>query len=216
MLQAQLTLPVDVRAVLLLVCSDATRCGQSGHRFIVDVLHANRIATLSFGLRRSDGQAVSGMARSAMLGESIEMALQWLARSPALTGQPVALFGLAGAVPDCAAAAARIGPAAIRSLLLLDGRPDVASTDLARLKLPTLLMVGNADAPTLACYRGVAKAMRAPHRLEVLRHATHPVADAGAHEAIACSATRWLLEDLRRPARAGPARASARIEQLVP
>jgi len=189
-------MPVGATALVLAVHPDAGSQGLVGHRFVADVLSANRIATLSFSLT-TPGQAISGAGLcSDEATQRVLAVLDGVERKRAARGVHVALLGVGPAVASCIHAAASLGPWRIGSLILLDGHPWLTAAAVSRLRVPTLLIAGGADPMALASYGSAAAAMRAPHRLETLPLAIRPSAQAGAYEAIACAVANWLEERL--------------------
>lgn len=190
-----LHLRADTRGLVLIVHADAQSAGQPGQRFVADVLRANRFAVLSCSLRTAAEQAAPGKVEAK---HRLRDMLGWAAAQVAAKPLPIALIGVADAVPACIAVAQRQAAAALSSLVLQDGRPSRVPLLLARLRMPALLVVGAHDARTLAAHRAALLQVPAGSRLELLAQATQPVAEAGAHEAFACAALAWLMQTLPR------------------
>jgi putative phosphoribosyl transferase len=195
--QRGLQLPASARGLVVLVHADAASQLHSGHRFIADVLRANGLATLAITLRPAEEQRLGLPAPGQVeVKHRLRAVFDWLARQALPAGLPMALLGVDDAVRGCVAAAARYRPAALRSLILLDGRPDHVPKLLARLSLPTLMVVGACDARSLSRHRTALRQMNAPSRLEVLKIATRPTPAPGAHQAFAHIAMGWLAKTL--------------------
>ncbi len=193
-MQGELAVASDAKALVLIVHADSLSRRDPGHRFIADVLRAHDLGTLAFSLRTPDEELARAPSPSvAEANARIGSVIEWIARRPALADRCVALFGMAGAVPGCVAAAAQ-GGSRIYSLVLQDGRFDLVGRELKRLRAPTLLIVGGTDPRRSALNRDAMKVMKCRHRLEVLPQATQPRAATGAHEAIACAAVAWLAQ----------------------
>ena len=87
-----------------------------------------------------------------LLGRRVTDAIEWLDRRPSLAALPLGLFGAStGAAAALVAAAAR--PERVFAVVSRGGRPDLAGASLARVRAPTLLIVGGADAEVLALNR---------------------------------------------------------------
>jgi putative phosphoribosyl transferase len=196
-LPCELAMSGDAKALVLIVHPDtASRC-HPGQRFIADVLHANQLATLSFSLRTPDEERSRAPAADlAEQGERICCVLDALWQRKALSRLHFGLLGVADAVPGCIAAAARTDAGTLFSLVLLDGRPDLAIGELAGLHLPTLLVAGASDPQAVASHWAAAQVMKGTHRLEVLPHSLRDGAAPGGHEAAACVATAWVGQAL--------------------
>lgn len=192
-----LQLPASARGIVMLVHLDAADQQRNGQRFIADVLRANGLATLTVTLHAPEEQR-AGLPPpgQVQVKHRLRAVFDWLTAQQPLRQVPLALLGVDDAVRGCIAAAARFRPAALRTLLLLDGRPYHATHLLARLSLPTLMIAGACDARAQHRYRTALRQMSAPSRLELLSVATQPLPAAGAHQAVAHAAMLWLDKTL--------------------
>lgn len=195
--QRGLDWPATARALVVLAHMDRASQQRSGQRFIADVLRANGLATLAVTLHPAEEQQ-AGLPPpgQVQIKHRLRAVFDWLAMQSPTRQTPVALLGVDDAVRGCVAAAARYRPSALRSLILLDGRPDHVSKLLARLSQPTLMIVGARDARSLNRHRAALRQMTAPSHLEVLALKTQPTAAPGAHQACAHAAMRWLERTL--------------------
>src|SRR5205085_2736133 len=93
-----------------------------------------------------------------LLAQRLGPATDWLARDDATARLPVGYFGAStGAAAALLAAADRPEVTAIVSR---GGRPDLAGPSLARVRAPTLLIVGGADVPVIGLNRQARAQMR--------------------------------------------------------
>jgi hypothetical protein len=195
--QRGLQLPASARGLVVQVHADMASQLHSGHRFIADVLRANGLAILAITLWPVEEERLGMPAPGQVqVKHRLRAVFDWLLTQSTPAGLPLALLGVDDAVRGCVAAAARCRPAALRSLILLDGRPDQVPKLLERLSLPTLMVVGACDARSLSRQRAALRQMNAPSRLEVLKIATRPIPAPGAHQAIAHIAMGWLAKTL--------------------
>lgn len=189
--------PASARGLVVLVHADTASQQHSGYRFIADVLRANGLATLAITLHPAEEQRLGLPAPGQVqVKQRLRAVFDWLATQTKPAVLPMALLGVDDAVRGCVAAATRCRPAALRSLILLDGRPDQVPKLLARLSLPTLMVVGACDARSLSRHRAALRQMNAPSRLEVLKIATRPIPAPGVHQAIVHIAMSWLAKTL--------------------
>ncbi len=206
-----LQMPAQARGLVVLAHLDRASQQRNGQRFIADVLHANGLATLAVTLHPAEDQhAGLPPPGQVLIKHRLRAVFDWLATQTPTGQTPVALLGVDDAVRGCVAAAARCRPATLRSLILLDGRPYQASKLLARLSLPTLMVVGACDTRSANLHRAALRQMTAPSRLELLAMPTQPTAAPGAHQAFAHAALRWLDSTLG-PGDAPPAFAQTGI-----
>jgi pimeloyl-ACP methyl ester carboxylesterase len=76
------------------------------------------------------------------------------------------------------------------------GRPDLALPALARVRAPTLLIVGGLDGPVIGMNRQAAARLECEHRLEIVPGATHLFEEPGKLEIVARLARSWLQRHL--------------------
>jgi len=172
----------------------------SRNRFVADVLDRHRLATLLIDLLTDAEETIDD--RTAALRFDIDLladrllAIQtWAAREPELCALPMGLFG-ASTGGGAALVAAAKRPDAFRAIVSRGGRPDLAGAALARVRAPTLLIVGGADEPVIALNEIAQRQMRGETRLEIVPHATHLFEEPGALERVADLAARWFEDHL--------------------
>ena len=105
-------------------------------------------------------------------------------------------MGLFGASTGAAAAlrVAALHPEAVSAVVSRGGRPDLAGADLARVRAPTLLIVGGLDTDVLELNRAALLELRCVKQLEVVPGATHLFEEPGTLKAVARLAGRWLSQ----------------------
>lgn len=132
-----------------------------------------------------------------LLATRMSEAVDWLAREPSTRELPVALFGAStGAAAALIAAAGR--PERVRAVVSRGGRPDLAGADLARVRAPTLLIVGGRDTPVIAMNQAAAGRLGCTHQVTIVPGATHLFEEPGALEQVAQLAQDWFKLQLSR------------------
>ena len=190
----------------------------SGHRsprnnFVAERLAAAGIATLLFDLLSESEERID--ARDAalrfdipLLSARLRLATQWARAHEELSALRLGYFGAStGAAAALAAAAAAPDIGAIVSR---GGRPDLAGAALARVRAPTLLIVGGEDHPVLALNRQARGQLTCPSELAVVPAATHLFEEPGALEQVAALAAGWFARHL------GPTRTAHRTSSPLP
>lgn len=192
-----LQMPTSARGLVIVVHPHGASRRRSGHCFVTDVLHANGLATLAIDLHTAEEQLRGDPAPGLVqMRYRIRAVFDWLSTQAVLGNRPVAMLGIDDAVTGCIAAAARHRPAALRSMVLLDGRPHQVAHLLSRLSLPTMFIVGRCDTRSAQRHRASIRLMTAPSRLELLPLSTRPIAATGAHQAFALAAMGWFAQSL--------------------
>jgi putative phosphoribosyl transferase len=131
-----------------------------------------------------------------LLTERLAEAARGLAREPQTKGLPVGLFGASTGAAAALEVAAEM-PDAIRAVVSRGGRPDLASrAALAKVKAPTLLVVGGDDFGVIELNERAYAALACEKRLEIVPGATHLFEEPGKLEAVARLAAQWFTRHL--------------------
>jgi putative phosphoribosyl transferase len=174
--------------------------GSSRHsprnRQVAGRLQAAGYATLLIDLLTEAEERVDAVTRAlrfdvGLLAGRLTAAADWLTGHAGTSGLPLAVFGAStGAAAALTTAADR--PDLVGAVISRGGRPDLAAGDLARVRAPTLLVVGGADQQVLELNRRAAARLGAPHDLVVIAGATHLFPEEGALEQVVDRSIRWL------------------------
>lgn len=195
-LGGSLTLPDAARGVVVFAHGSGSSRFSPRNRQVADVLHAARIGTLLMDLLTEGEEEVDLRTRElrfdiALLGERVVAAVDWAAgQSPSL-----GLFGAStGAAAALVAAAER--PELVAAVVSRGGRPDLAGDALARVRAPTLLIVGGDDSAVLDLNRRTLELLESETRLEIVPGASHLFEEPGTLDRVAELARDWFLERL--------------------
>jgi dienelactone hydrolase len=190
-LDGYLAVPDGARGVV--VFAHGSGCGRHSprNRFVAETLHEGGLATLLFDLLTEEEDFQERFTHQprydiGLLAHRLIDATDWLARRPEASGLQVGYFGVStGGGAALVAAAER--PAAVGAVISRIGRPE-----LARVRAPTLLIMGGADAPVIDLNRRAMARMSAPVSLEIIPGATHQFDEPGALERVAQLVRRWF------------------------
>ncbi|MFF8941533.1 phosphoribosyltransferase family protein [Streptomyces sp. NPDC014864] len=195
-LAARLTLPTSARAVVTFAQGSGSSRHSPANRYIADALQRAGLGTLLLDLLTEDEERNRhNVFDILLLARRLDAAARWLRRETAL---PVSYLGVstgAGAALEAAAS-----DDDIRAVVSRGGRPDLASpAALARVRAPTLFVVGGLDTRVLSLNRLAADWMHCDHRVAVVPDATHHFTEPGALEAVAELARDWFTAHPVRP-----------------
>jgi dienelactone hydrolase len=200
-LEGELVIPPGARGVVLFVHGSGSSRHSPRNRFVAEALQAGGLGTLLFDLLTPDEEHRERFTRHlrfdiGLLARRLIAATDWLAQQPAVAGLKLGYFGAStGAGAALVAAAER--PDAIGAVVSRGGRPDLAGdVVLARVRTPTLLIVGGADTPVIALNREAMAQMSAPIALEIVPRASHLFEEPGALAQVARLARRWFERHL--------------------
>lgn len=130
------------------------------------------------------------------LARRLTDAVDWVRQQPVLGGDlPVGLFGAStGAAAALITAAER--PRQVEAVVSRGGRPDLAGGALARVRAPTLLIVGGWDTEVIALNRAAALQLTCENLVTIVPEATHLFEEPGKLEEVSRLAAEWFLKFL--------------------
>ena len=195
-----LTVPEQAKGLVVFAHGSGSSRFSQRNRFVAEILNEAGIATLLFDLLTPEEEDIDQRTREFrfdidLLTDRLIGVIDWMSRNAATAGFPIGLFGAStGAAAALGAAAARAGTVA--AVVSRGGRPDLALRHLAKVKAPTLLIVGGADNVVIELNQQAAEQLLVEHRLEIVPGATHLFEEAGKLEQVAKLARNWFLHYL--------------------
>lgn len=152
------------------------------------------LATLLYLLLPDEADDRRNVFDIPLLATRLEEALNWLSESQ-IAHLSVGLFGAStGAAAALVAAARRAGE--VKAVVSRGGRPDLATTALAHVKAPTLLIVGGYDDEVIRLNEAALAELHCEKRLEIVPRATHLFEEPGTLDAVIDLATDWFARFL--------------------
>jgi putative phosphoribosyl transferase len=200
MLDGNLTLPEESRAVVLFAHGSGSSRHSPRNRYVARVLNEAKLATLLIDLLTLDEEVID--ARTAQLRFDIELlaerlvgASDWLTQFPDTKHLQIGYFGAStGAAAALVAAAVR--PDAVNAVVSRGGRPDLAGAALTHVRAPTLLIVGENDGQVIELNRAALAQLRSEKQLVIVPGATHLFEEPGALDEVARLARDWFCRHL--------------------
>jgi putative phosphoribosyl transferase len=204
-LEGNLRLPAGAGGIVLFAHGSGSSRHSPRNRYVAQVLHEGRLATLLFDLLTPEEERVDLRTRHlrfdiGLLAVRLVHATDWLADQPDTRNLKVGYFGSStGGGAALVVAAER--PEAAGAVVSRAGRPDLAGAALSRVRAPTLLIVGGKDLPVIDLNREALGQIPAEKKLEIIPGATHLFEEPGALEEVARLARQWF-ERYLTPAKA--------------
>ena len=202
-LDGDLVVPGGARAIVLFAHGSGSGRRSPRNRAVARTVQGAGLATLLMDLlTRSEEAADSSTGRLRfdipLLAARLGAATDW-ARSRAETRRlRIGYFGAStGAAAALAAAAER--PDAVGAVVSRGGRPDLTGPALARVRAPTLLVVGGRDHAVIAMNQAARRDLTADTELVIVPGATHLFEEPGALEEVARLARDWFVRHLVEP-----------------
>ena len=200
LLPGTLELPRSPRGLVLFAHGSGSGRLSPRNNYVAGELRRVGLGTLLLDLLSSDEES-DHESRSyiALLGARLGDAALWLAAETETQGLALGLFGAStGAAAALQLAAGR--PERIAAVVSRGGRPDLAGGKaLARVRAPTLLIVGGEDHTVVDLNRQALAELACEKELAVVRGATRLFEEQGALKEVAQLAARWFNGYLGTP-----------------
>jgi putative phosphoribosyl transferase len=201
-LQLDGTLEIPAHALGLVLFAHGS--GSSRHsprnRRVARALQEGGLATLLFDLLTRDEERVddrTGHLRFDIefLAGRLRLATQWAAENDRTAALRIGYFG-ASTGAGAALIAAADPEADIGAVVSRGGRPDLAGGARARVRAPTLLVVGGDDEPVIELNEEAFARLQGKKHLEIVPGASHLFEEPGTLEIVARLARSWFAEHL--------------------
>ncbi|HCY63365.1 MAG TPA: hydrolase [Oxalobacteraceae bacterium] len=198
-IEGMLELPQKTSGMVLFAHGSGSSRLSPRNNYVASVLRDAGLGTLLLDLLTAgEDQTYETRFDISLLTQRLEVALMWM-RQPdgELAGLPVGLFGASTGAAAALRVAAR-QPQAVQAVVSRGGRPDMAGADvLARVKAPTLLLVGGLDDVVIELNKAAYERMQCERQLRIVPDATHLFEEPGALESVAQMAADWFLFHLK-------------------
>jgi putative phosphoribosyl transferase len=195
-LQGDLRIPPAARGIVVFAHGSGSGRHSPRNRFVADVLVNAGLGTLLIDLLTRDEETIDLQTAELrfdirLLAERLGGVTDWLFGEPSAATLSVGYFGAStGAAAALIAAAER--PEKVRAVVSRGGRPDLAGPVLARVRQPTLLIVGGADDVVIDLNRQALRELGGIKRMVIVPGATHLFEEPGALEQVAALASEWF------------------------
>lgn len=161
--------------------------------YVAEILQRGGIGTLLFDLltEREDENYETRFDID-LLTKRLEIATSWVKQN---LGESLSIgyFGASTGAAAALKAAAHLGKKEISAVVSRGGRPDLAFGDLAKVSVPTLLIVGGNDKEVLELNRSALAVIGSEKKeLVTIPGATHLFEEPGALDQVAKLATSWF------------------------
>jgi dienelactone hydrolase len=196
-LPGTLQIPKDARSIVAFAHGSGSSRHSPRNVAVAESLNSHGMATLLFDLLTTAEEADrSNVFDIPLLARRLLDAIAWTERESLVAALPLGLFGAstgAAAALVAAADSARVGAIVSRG-----GRPDLAGEALERVRAPTLLIVGGADAGVIELNEQAFARLQGLKALEIVPDATHLFPEPGAMETVIALTIDWFEKHLRK------------------
>jgi pimeloyl-ACP methyl ester carboxylesterase len=195
-----LTIPIDARGIVIFAHGSGSSRLSVRNRYVAGVLQQGNLATLLLDLLTAEEEQIDRRTRHLrfdidLLANRLVEATARLTDDSSAVRLPIGYFGASTGAAAALVAAAQLQES-IHAVVSRGGRPDLAGAALARVKAPTLLIVGSNDQEVIELNQQALNELPYEKKLEIVRGATHLFEEPGALEKVAILATDWFRQHL--------------------
>ncbi len=195
-LAGHFTVPEVLRGMVVFAHGSGSSRHSPRNRFVAATLNGAGLGTLLFDLLSPDEEIDRAHVFDIpLLAARLTTVTKWLRAQPESVGSRIGYFGASTGAAAALWAAAQPG-ANVGAVVSRGGRPDLAFPILARVKAPTLLIVGGHDEEVLKLNQKALEPLGRDSRLTVVPGATHLFEEPGTLEEVASLASEWFLRHL--------------------
>lgn len=201
-MEGMLWMPDDLIGVILFAHGSGGNRLKPPGDYVGSVLRSARIGTLWLDLltkQEVDGYQVQPDIPT--LTHRLATACEWVRHHAVTRDLPLGVFG-ADKGASAALQLAASHDCRIAAIVSRGGRPDMmVHGALAKVSVPTLLIVAGLDDRTIGMNRAAYATLRCKKRMEIIPGATQSFEEPGTPEVVARLARGWFLQHMRVPFR---------------
>jgi putative phosphoribosyl transferase len=199
-LEGELNVPARATGVVLFAHGSGSSRHSPRNQFVARTIREAGIGTLLFDLLTREEEALDISTRHlrfdiGLLAKRLIDANNWLKKKADTSHLRVGYFGASTGGGAALVAAAELGEE-IGAVVSRGGRPDLAGDALAKVKSPTLLIVGGLDYAVIRMNEDAYRQLRCEKELKIVPGATHLFEEPGALEEVARLAAEWFQRHL--------------------
>jgi putative phosphoribosyl transferase len=199
-LHGNLNIPENASALVLFAHGSGSSRHSPRNRFVARTLNEAGLATLLFDLLTPEEEAIDMQTREHrfnidLLAVRLGHATKWAKQQQETSNLRVGYFGSSTGAAAALVAAADVLED-IAALVSRGGRPDLANAALAKVRAPTLLIVGGKDEIVIQLNEQARDKLQCEVKLEIIPGATHLFEEQGALENVADLASQWFVNHL--------------------
>jgi len=200
-LEGEVQIADQSRGIVLFAHGSGSSRFSPRNQFVARSLREAGLATLLFDLLTREEEAVDLATRHlrfdiGLLAERLVDASRWIRTKSETRELKIGYFGASTGGGAALVAAAELGDE-VGAVVSRGGRPDLAADALARVKSPTLLIVGGLDEPVIRMNEEALARLRCEKQLQIVPGATHLFEEHGALEEVARLAGEWFGRHLQ-------------------
>lgn len=201
-LGGELVVPGDAAGIVLFAHGNGSSRHSPRNQYVARVLHESGLGTLLFDLLTTEEEQEEYYTRHLrfdieLLASRLVAATEWLGEQDLPQAERIGYFGSSTGAAAALIAAAQ-APKLIGAVVSRGGRPDLAASQLCKVKAPTLLIVGGNDTGVIELNEQACAHLKCEKELCLIPGATHLFEEAGALEKVSRLASDWFSKHLQQ------------------
>lgn len=194
-LKGNLAIPKGASGIVLFAHGSGSSRFSPRNIFVAEELEKAGIATLLIDLlTEKEDEVYETRFNIDLLTERLASVAKWLTDNPGTKNLRLGFFGASTGAAAALRAAAK--EPSVCAVVSRGGRPDLAMEHLAKVKAPTLLIVGGEDEGVIELNEKAFAELRFEKELKIVPGATHLFEEPGALEEVAKLASDWFQKHL--------------------
>jgi putative phosphoribosyl transferase len=199
-LDGDLTIVDQTKALVLFAHGSGSSRHSPRNQFVAHTLNQAGLSTLLFDSLTPEEESVDIHTREhrfniSLLAERLVYATNWAKEQKQTRDLRIGYFGSSTGGGAALVAAAEL-PNEVGAVVSRGGRPDLAGDALAKVKAPTLLIVGGEDHVVIELNEQARAQMKCDCKIDIVPGATHLFEEPGALEKVAKLASDWFVRFL--------------------
>ena len=195
-LQGDLSLPRRATGIVIFAHGSGSSRLSSRNQTVAQFINEENLGTLLFDLLTPEEEVIDARTHQLrfdipLLAQRLVDATRWVNSQPELQDLTVGYFGASTGGAAALVAAAELGDI-VTAVVSRGGLPDLADSALARVKAPTLLIVGGRDEDVLRLNEEALDKLNCQKELAIIPGASHLFEEPGTMEAVAQRAAHWF------------------------
>lgn len=194
-LKGNLIIPENATGLVIFSHGSGSSRFSSRNKMVATALQKNGIGTLLFDLLTPEEDTIySNRFDIKLLTKRLKIATGWALEYDHIEKLNIGYFGASTGAASALNAAAELSNL-IHAVVSRGGRPDM-STDLDKVKSPTLFLVGELDIPVIEMNKTAYKKLNCEKELIIIPGATHLFEEVGTLEIVAYLSSEWFKKYL--------------------
>ena len=201
-LTCELKVPENAAGIVLFAHGSGSSRHSPRNQYVAGVIRDAGLGTLLFDLLTGREGEIDNYTREFrfdinLLARRLVNVTKWLAAETETAHLRPCYFGASTGAGAALVAAAELGRK-IGAVVSRGGRPDLAGSELRRVKAPTLLIVGGLDGPVIRMNEDAYAQLSCEKELKIIPGATHLFEEPGKLEEAATLAAAWFVKHLQK------------------